>query len=109
MHEVIVAKACMNSAQQCVDERLEMLGADGWQAYDPDSVALCGRRSEISPTVCRDFMSHLRQPFAGLFIVGFDSAIFAGNSASAYIGNSKRRFKAHGKPATCRFIAASRL
>src|SRR6266700_767719 len=90
VHDVIVAKACMNRAQQSVDEGFEMLGADGWQTYDPDPIALCGRRSKVRPAVCRDFMSHLRQPFAGFFVVGFDSAVFARNSASADIGNSKR-------------------
>ena len=60
MHDVIVAKACMNSAQRRVDERIEMLGSDGWQAYDPAPVALSAHSGFPDMTALRTL--HLTHP-----------------------------------------------
>ena len=63
MHDVIVAKACMNSAQKRVDERIEMLGSDGWQAYDPDPVALSAHSGFPDMTALRTLhLTHRKFP-----------------------------------------------
>jgi hypothetical protein len=66
----------MDRTEKCVYQGFEMFGANSGQPDQSHSVVGGLRRTEVGSAVHRDVMSHLGQPLANLFVVGFDSAVF---------------------------------
>src|SRR4051812_10388420 len=77
----------MRRAEQRMNNRIQMLGTNGWQAHHSHPVVLHHIRSEIRTTVDRDFVAHLSQLASHFFVVALDPTVFRDHTPATNEGD----------------------
>lgn len=83
MHNIAVAEAGMNRAQEGVDERFQVLGANRRQPNNLYSPVVAIARGEVTSAISGDMMTHFRESGANFLVTGFDSAVFPDHASAA--------------------------
>src|SRR5258708_37025491 len=92
MHNVTGLRKDVERAQEGVHQRLQMLGADGWQADDSHPDVLLAWWGEVGPAVRCYMVTHARESLPHLFVISLDAAVLRNHATSADEGDSERGF-----------------
>ena len=104
MDHIVIRKHRMGGAQQRMDGGFEVLRADGRQAQHPHAVVRGPGGSEILPAIDGYFMPQTRQFVSGLFVIGFNPAVFRYDATSA----DERHANASSRPRALRSASKDR-
>ena len=76
-----------------MQQRIEVLGLNGWQAHQPQCAIRIHFWSEIAAAINRNVVSHGSNMSADLFVVSFNAAVFGNHSPAAYESHAHLRFR----------------
>src|SRR6185437_10765717 len=97
MHDIVIAEAGMNRAQEGVNQSFHVLGANGGQSYDFYAPILAILRRETTSAIGGNPMAFFDKACADFFVTGFDPAVFADYASTADERNAQtQRFVCPG-------------
>ena len=84
LHDVIITKDGVRSADQRMDDGFEMFQPHSGKSLNMHPLILGNLRCEVGSTVDGDVVTKLNESASYFFVIGFNSTILANNAPSSY-------------------------